>query len=511
MPRGKRRHPNSAADDNPRPSRRMSMTPDPNRMEEDAPTPTHSPPPSSPEESGEQAGGHNASSPPNQASISQQLPFNPSPSPGPGHPTSGSSGPTNTGLNVPPSINVAPAGGGASSHAAGPSNQPPPPVPHAFPPPPVPPVVPPPPAPPPAPPLGQHLNPVHQAPVYLNPVPAGGFPPIIYRIETLTESLSDTQRQELRALGDHSAVVFLAEDTASNDPELRRTTVRECLDVGGFANVVPRQFGLVPGRTHRRGHPDRRSGALFVLDGLSTQQDILIRQRSCFSTSRGTIFILPLPLENHTAVGVLVGIVAEVREFSTRRLTAQVTETLRHDEEVLAFIRDHNDRLDPRRTFQQHADAVLNSVRVVGLPNPANPTSGLGQWSLRIESPTNDPDLVTQWMSILQSRVFETDFGNGSAFDPLHCTICFSAMHTSSYCPFPHLPGWQGQVRLRRPQQSSSYRGSRGRGGDRGGRGGRGAGPGRGRGPSGSRGLGRGGRGGYGGGFGGGSDYGYAF
>ncbi|KAF5341088.1 hypothetical protein D9611_006142 [Ephemerocybe angulata] len=416
---GKRSRPPSAPDDNPRPPRRMSLTPDPDHMDEDFPAPPQSPSASS----SEAPNSNSSASTVNQTDMAQQLPFNPSPSPDPGQQGGAPGGPQHgvSGSGAAgPTINVIPPGGQhpglapnpASGSGGGPLPPPPPPPPaqHQIQHPPV---------------LPAH-QPGTQTPFHLNPVPGGGFPAILYRIEHITESMSDPQRQELRNAGVRSAIAFLSEDNPGNDPETRRMVLRAVLDGIGLASVVPRPFGLVPGRTHRRGHAHRRPAAMYLLEDLSPQQELMILQRPAFSTNRGTIFIFSLPLMHHSIIGILGGVVAEVRDASTNFITTRVADQLIDDEETLAFIRDHRDRFHAHMTLDECAQAIRQSVRVIGQPNPG---TGLGQWYLRVETPTNDHDLTLQWVDLIRKRSFDTGFGIGSALQP---TQVISALSLTS-------------------------------------------------------------------------------
>ncbi|KAF5320474.1 hypothetical protein D9611_010696 [Ephemerocybe angulata] len=359
---GKRSRPSSAPDDNPRPPRRMSLTPDPDHMDEDFP-----PPPSSPSASSSGAPNSNSStSTVNQTNMAQQLPFNPSPSPDPGQqggapggPQHGASGSGAAG----PTINVVPPGGQnpslASNPASGSGSGPLPP--------------------PPPPPLAQHQvqqppvlhapQPGPQVPFYLNPVPGGGFPAILYRIEHITESMSDPQRQELRNAAVRSAIAFLSEDNPGNDPETRRMVLRAVLDGIGLANVVPRPLGLTPGRTHRRGHAHRRPAGMYLLEDLSPQQELMILQRPSFSTNRGTIFIFSLPLMNHSVIGILGGVVAEVRDASTNYITARVADQLIADKEQQDNM---NTELDGAYSPVPQANGIANPRRREGTYRVSN-------------------------------------------------------------------------------------------------------------------------------------------
>ncbi|KAF6742604.1 hypothetical protein DFP72DRAFT_860317 [Ephemerocybe angulata] len=249
----KHSHPSSAPVNNPHPPRRISLTPNPNHMDENIPLPPLFPSASS----SEALDSNSSTSTENPTNMSQQLPFNSSPSPDPSQQggTMGGSQHGASGSKVAgPTINIVYPGGQhpslASNSASGPISGPLPPLP--------------------PPPLAQDqvqkppILPAHQpglqALFYLNTVSGGRFLPIVYGIEHITESMSDPQCQELRNAGVHLAIAFLSEDNPA---------------------MTPRPATWF---------------SMYLLEDLSSQQELMILQHPTFSTNWTSVLKLSASL-----------------------------------------------------------------------------------------------------------------------------------------------------------------------------------------------------------------------
>ena len=251
------------------------------------------------------------------------------------------------------------------------------------------------------------------------------------RYELLEVVCPETLR-EWEAVSGPKVIIFIANDTVTNEIHHRVTLIRKALMVI-FPDIDP-----VIGSAAVSGIADVTQEPVFPFLIHQIPQSYahrLILQHS-WTINGFSFFALrfALPVTRHAMT--LVGLHLPARLESNDIVATLVRRWLRNSHSVNSFIRDHHDALPTFMAVDEQIEFALSTVEITHV-KLGNEDDSAVAFNAYIHPPTSDALLHRSWLQAVQAITYYADCGTGKAVSIFRCNVCKGRDHSSDSCPFP--------------------------------------------------------------------------
>ena len=251
------------------------------------------------------------------------------------------------------------------------------------------------------------------------------------RYELLEVVCPETLR-EWEAVSGPKFIIFIANDTVTNEIHHRVTLIRKALMVI-FPDIEP-----VIGSASISGLADVTQEPVFPFLIHQIPQSYahrLILQHS-WTINGFSFFALRFALPVTRYAMTLAGLHLPARLESNDIVATLVRRWLRNSHLVNSFIRDHHDTLPAFMAVDEQIEFALSTVEITHV-KLGNEDDSAVAFNVYIHPPTSDTLLHQSWLQAVQAIMYYADCGTGKAVSIFRCNVCKGRDHPSDSCPFP--------------------------------------------------------------------------
>lgn len=260
---------------------------------------------------------------------------------------------------------------------------------------------------------------------------AAGLIQGLNRYELLEVVCPETLR-EWEAVSGPKVIVFIANDTVTNEIHHRVTLIRRALMVI-FPDVDP-----VIGSAAVSGIADVTQQPIFPFLIHQIPQSYVHRLilQHCWTVNGFSFFALRFALPVTRYAMTLAGLHLPARLESNDIVATLVRRWLRNSHLVNLFIRDHHDALPTFMAVDEQIEFALSTVEITHV-KLGNEDDSAVAFNAYIHPPTSDALLHQSWLQVVQAITYYADCGTGKAVSIFRCNVCKGRDHSSDSCPFP--------------------------------------------------------------------------
>lgn len=238
--------------------------------------------------------------------------------------------------------------------------------------------------------------------------------------------------REWEAVSGPKVIIFIANDTVTNEVHHRVTLIRKAL-ITIFPNINPMIGSAAVSDaadvTHQPVFP-------FLIHDISELYARRLILQHCWTINGFSFFALNFTIPVTTYAMTLVGLHLPAKPESDNVVAALVHRWLCNSPSVNSFIRDHHDNLPKFMSVDEQIEFAFGTVEASHMKLGGDDDSAVA-FNAYIYPPTSDPLLHQSWLQAVRTIIYYANCGTGKAMSIFCCNICKGRDHSSSACPFP--------------------------------------------------------------------------